>query len=646
MVLFLVTFVASGLWTYISIKPQTRVNPVRESSLVITPEYRIISRKALQIWPEGTVFEQGRAAYFMAAEPEIEVIPRVEVTGFVQGIVNGTIRSRVILQVVNDKSQAYWSYLLSETKEEAFTLSEGMSNQESRSVYTANKIVLDAVLANDLVTQISEELMFMTGLFQMVVVSDIHMVGEVNGNPIDKTIIQELPVTLQQIYFTLPKSEEIASEITVTGAGDTTERKNASPMEIVRNNLLQISITLISAFMLIIVLPGRTAKSKAAAEHRRFKEWITEGSVEIKDWLNINILSLEGLVDLAIDLDKRVIYDVRIHKYYVLTEDIVYVYDPERKSSLMDSRQQLGKLLLDSGLIEPEQLEIGLYHQKKTGRRLGESLIALGFINETTLYSILAAQSNINYYELVPEAIMKNLGLLNKMGIHQARALMAIPLGVMVDGRIVVASSEASNEGVKNALQEIFDSEVVIVATKPSSIFEVLKRVKAVEKEKINSSLQLETKHLEPYERLNEEELKQVISSFYRGRIDYELLLKASGIDPIILNQVPEKEDQMVWLVNKNIISGEEANLMKGLDKLIETMDRKSRNEKILPDLPGLLYQSNYLTKETLDWVRQEQSIEELPVKQILMDNFLASYDTVQNAEHILSILDSILNKS
>ena len=399
-------------------------------------------------------------------------------------------------------------------------------------------------------------------------------------------------------------------------------------------------IILLIILMLLVNVKG----TKAAATHRRYKEWITEGNVEIRDKLSINILSLEGLVDLAIDLDKRVIFDSGVNKYYVLAEDIVYVHDPDHTHSLLENKTQLGKLLLNRGIIIPEQLELGLYYQKKIGGRLGESLIALGFINETTLYSTLAAQQKVDYYELDPVNYSSDISWLDKMSIQKARALMSLPLGVRADGKLVVACSEASREGIKEALQEMFGTQVQITATRPSVIYEVLERLEDWEKEKQSIPTADSNNELVPVDRLTGKEREQFTAAYYRGIIQHELLLKAAGlVDSVTLSQIPEQEVMLSWLSNKNIISGEIANLIKGLDEAAEKMDFKARHEKQQPDFINLLLYAHYLTPETVEWVKREQILQGISASRTALYNYLASEETVRNAELLTDTLADIL---
>jgi type IV pilus assembly protein PilB len=58
-------------------------------------------------------------------------------------------------------------------------------------------------------------------------------------------------------------------------------------------------------------------------------------------------------------------------------------------------RISVGDLLINMGLITPEQLDEGLTHQKKIGGRLGDILVSKGFIAETALVDALSIQMGI-----------------------------------------------------------------------------------------------------------------------------------------------------------------------------------------------------------------------------------------------------------
>ena len=69
----------------------------------------------------------------------------------------------------------------------------------------------------------------------------------------------------------------------------------------------------------------------------------------------------------------------------------------------MDFRKKkirLGDLLVESGLITPEQLSEALVKQKKKNMKLGETLVDEGIITENDIANALSRQLNLEIVDL------------------------------------------------------------------------------------------------------------------------------------------------------------------------------------------------------------------------------------------------------
>lgn len=398
--------------------------------------------------------------------------------------------------------------------------------------------------------------------------------------------------------------------------------------------------------LLLVLLFNKNTKTRKSIEHNNYMEWITDGRIESCSKLSVGIISLEDLVKLAIDLKSRVIHDARLGKYFVLTEDMTYIHDPSLASTL-ENKQQLGKLLVEHGMLQQEQLETGLYYQKKIGCKLGESLIALGFIDETILFSTLAAQQNISYYELDAGMYSADTEWEAKISINKAKALQVLPLGKRVDGKYVIACGETVRPGITAALKEAFGSEIYIVAARPSKIYEILDKLEREERQKSDYILLRDAHKVEAYERLTDKEWEQFTQDYYSGRINTYLLIKAIGIvDQIHMAKAPHQEILLGWLTSHGLISGQMINLMKAFEKLVRKQNKNSREQRVMLQLPELLKEAFYLTEETKNWVINENKQTNIPVKQLLESNYLVASETLEFAELILLSIKSILNKA
>ncbi|HTB22666.1 MAG TPA: ATPase, T2SS/T4P/T4SS family [bacterium] len=59
--------------------------------------------------------------------------------------------------------------------------------------------------------------------------------------------------------------------------------------------------------------------------------------------------------------------------------------------------KQLGKLLVEEGMVDADQLNSALDYQKKNGGKLGAVFVQLGFLSEEALYYFLAVQLGLEY---------------------------------------------------------------------------------------------------------------------------------------------------------------------------------------------------------------------------------------------------------
>jgi type IV pilus assembly protein PilB len=120
------------------------------------------------------------------------------------------------------------------------------------------------------------------------------------------------------------------------------------------------------------------------------------------------------------------------------------------------ARLKLGELLIERGLIHPDQLEVALTHQQRWNKRLGKCLLDLNFIKEKQLYEILAKSLKVPIIDLTrirPETITRDL--LKTIPQKVARANRVVPLSIQTvrrRERLIVATPDPLNYG---ALEQV-----------------------------------------------------------------------------------------------------------------------------------------------------------------------------------------------
>lgn len=102
----------------------------------------------------------------------------------------------------------------------------------------------------------------------------------------------------------------------------------------------------------------------------------------------------------------------------------------------------IGKLLLMQGLITVDQLEYALKMQKQKGKKLGDTLIELGYIKEKDLMRILSSRLKVDYVELDKFDIQKEAAQLLKQDYCTKH--IVLPIEVTEKG-VVVATTDPMN---------------------------------------------------------------------------------------------------------------------------------------------------------------------------------------------------------
>jgi len=130
-------------------------------------------------------------------------------------------------------------------------------------------------------------------------------------------------------------------------------------------------------------------------------------------------------------------------------------------------KQKIGELLVQEGLISPEQLTRALEEHQHSGERIGAALIKLGSISESTLVEFLSRQFHVPSVNLSKLAIPKDISALIPMDIEQK--YQAVPFGVM-GNTLNVAMSDPGNLFMIDDLRFLTRKNIQVHVAPESSI--------------------------------------------------------------------------------------------------------------------------------------------------------------------------------
>ena len=127
--------------------------------------------------------------------------------------------------------------------------------------------------------------------------------------------------------------------------------------------------------------------------------------------------------------------------------------------------KQLGDILLEGGLVTPDQLSGAVEEQQRLGRSLGRVLVDLGILSESQLVAALATQIGMQFVDLTDYPV--DGSAVSRVSDVVCRRHTALPIGYE-DGRLVVAMADPANVFALDDIRSMTGYEVKpVVATKP-----------------------------------------------------------------------------------------------------------------------------------------------------------------------------------
>lgn len=140
-------------------------------------------------------------------------------------------------------------------------------------------------------------------------------------------------------------------------------------------------------------------------------------------------------------------------------------------NTFSQKRIRIGDLLVEKDMISETQLQHALQEQKLTGRKLGATLVELGYVEENALLGLLSDQLNIPFVEL--KQFRFDRELVQKLPETSARRYRVILLREDFDGLLLGMADPTDIFGL-DELQRILQKNLKPAVVRESELLDIL----------------------------------------------------------------------------------------------------------------------------------------------------------------------------
>lgn len=134
-------------------------------------------------------------------------------------------------------------------------------------------------------------------------------------------------------------------------------------------------------------------------------------------------------------------------------------------------RKLLGERLIEAGLVTPDQIDLALREQKRTGERIGEILISLGFVTQELISSVLASEAGVTFVQL--DSSMVDPAALKCVSETVARRHKIIPIH-LDPPRLTIAMANAFDVVAIDEVQRATGYVVEAVSATESNVLQAI----------------------------------------------------------------------------------------------------------------------------------------------------------------------------
>jgi hypothetical protein len=310
------------------------------------------------LYAEGTELTD-RPAYFLTVSPRLDGTFAFEYAASGGGSVDVAVEQTLVVRAVegNDEGSTptveYWRI---EEPLDATTASGVGPGEPVRTTFSRNVSRVANRAAN-----VSERLGGTPGSTRITVVSTVVLDGEVNGRPVERTATYRLPIGVDGSTYA-PGGTRGQAVTDSTTERITRERTYGPPWRVGGPVALLLGLVALVGLTYgrydgqLTVSAAERDRLEFESTREEFDDWITTARLPsaVLDRPRVEVDSLSGLVDAAIDVDARVFERPDDGAFYVPHEELLYAYTPPSGNATEEDALDVGSSDPDADEVDDE----------------------------------------------------------------------------------------------------------------------------------------------------------------------------------------------------------------------------------------------------------------------------------------------------
>jgi hypothetical protein len=319
--------IISGLWTY---EASRAVYEEKEEVISLYTQhgsyiYSVPVTEENPLYAIGTRLEMGKPAYFLAASPTIDMSFAYNLESAESANISGKIGTMIVATgkgVSGGEEKIFW--------QKEFPLKSEGSDDIQNGASVIKNFSLNVSEIQSKVKNVQDQLNYPQDA-TIEIVNRVNYQGKINGE--DTYIIKDfsIPLVISSSYYQLPGQLDFSQDASITKKVSTTSYPPLSTLK------MPLSLFLLSFVLVGTTLVGTRMKKVESAYIKKlekerkitpFKEFISKGKLpeKINSFMKIEISSIQDLVDTAIDMNERVIYDAESGSYFTIHNGVLYIF--------------------------------------------------------------------------------------------------------------------------------------------------------------------------------------------------------------------------------------------------------------------------------------------------------------------------------